>query len=378
MNPLGPGAVVGILGGGQLASMMATEGRRMGFRFAVLDPDGTAPAMAIADYAVRGELDDLDAAARLAEVSDVITLDTEHVPAHLLEQLEVQTPVYPCSSVMRIIQDRLHQRRYLRQYGFPQPRHAAVGDVERLRLATQEIGFPCVLKARRSGYDGKGQARIADESQVEEAWRSIGGVPSVLEAFVDFEKEVSVLLARDRQGCMRAYPLVENEHRRHVLHTSRVPARLPRGLASEAKTLAEAIAAALGHVGVLAVELFVTRDGRLLVNEVAPRVHNSGHSTLGACVTSQFEQHLRAVCGLPLGDPSLMRPAIMVNLLGDLWHDGPPRWSTILAHPGARLHLYGKAHASAGRKMGHVVVFDDDPDDTLRLVDRWMSELARE
>lgn len=375
MNPLGPGAVIGIIGGGQLARMMAVEGRRMGYEIAVQDPDPTAPAVAVSDHFVEAALDDVVAAQRLAGVSDVITIDTEHVPAELLARLETEKPVHPSATVMRIIQDRLEQRRFFAAHGFPQTPNAPVDDIESLRGATRAIGFPCVLKARRWGYDGKGQARITHEGEIEEAWLSIDNAPAVLEAFVDFEKEVSVLLARDVGGSARSYPLVENHHRRHILHTSRVPALVSADLSSEAVELAEAIGAALGHVGVMAVELFVTRDGRLLINEVAPRVHNSGHYTLGACVTSQFEQHLRAICGLPLGDPALMRPAVMVNLLGDLWCGGPPRWSTILAHPGARLHLYGKARAMSGRKMGHVVIFDDDPDSALALAETWMTEL---
>lgn len=378
MTAVWPGGVIGIIGGGQLARMMALEARRMGYQVAVLDPDPAGPAAAVADHFVQGSLDDLAAAEKLAVRSDVITLDTEHVPADLLERLEAAKPVRPSAAVMRVIQDRLEQRRFLESHDVPQPRYAAVSDAEGLRMAAAAVGLPCVLKTRRTGYDGKGQARVAHEGELDHAWQTVGRVPALVESFIDFDKEISVLLARDTRGEIRFYPIVENVHRRHILHTSRVPARLSLELKSQAEELSAHIAAALGHIGVMAVELFVTRDEQLLVNEAAPRPHNSGHHTFGSCVTSQFEQHVRAVCGLPLGDPSLMRSAVMVNLLGDLWRNGPPSWRNVLSHPGARIHLYGKKRASPGRKMGHVVILDEDPDRALGWVKTWMDDLERD
>lgn len=349
-----------MIGGGQLARMMAFEAHRMGYRVAVLDPDREAPAAQVANVVVTGELDDLEAARALAAQCDVITLDTEHVPAALLQRLEeTGALVRPAANVLRIIQDRIAQRRFLTAEGAPQPRNVAVTTAADLDEAASRVGFPGVLKLSRSGYDGKGQKRAANRAELEAAWEALGRGPAVFEAFIDFEKEISVLLARDTAGNVRCYPIAENLHRKHVLSTTQVPADVSAEIATRAEALAAGIAASLGLVGMMALELFVTRDGELLVNEIAPRTHNSGHYTFGACATSQFEQHLRAICGLPLGDASLLRPAVMLNLLGDLWSANPPDWGVVFAHPTARLHLYGKQRPSAGRKMGHVVIVSD-------------------
>lgn len=377
MSRIWPGGTIGIIGGGQLARMMALEARRMGYRVAVLDPDPEGPAAQVADICVTGAFDNLEAAKTLAARSDVITLDTEHVPAEILEQLEAMTPVRPAASVLRVVQDRCEQRRFLEAQGVPQPGNAAVSDAESLRAAAAVVGFPCVIKTRRSGYDGKGQARVGQVAELEEAWRALGQPPAIVESFVDFEKEISVLLARDLDGNVRFYPIAENVHRRHILHTSRVPARIPVELVAQAEKLGARIASALGHVGMMAIELFVTREGGLLVNEIAPRTHNSGHYTFGACATSQFEQHVRAICGLPLGDPSLLRPAVMLNLLGDLWRDGLPAWQAVLSHPTARLHLYGKKRPTAGRKMGHILILDEDGQDANEVAEAIATELER-
>jgi 5-(carboxyamino)imidazole ribonucleotide synthase len=362
VTPIGPGGTIGILGGGQLARMLSFEARRMGYRVAVLDPEPEGPAAQVADIHIVGAFDDADAAEKLARHSDVLTLDTEHVPADVLERIQKQKPLRPSASVLRIVQDRLEQRRFLQAHRAPQPRYASVTDRESLHAAAKTVGLPAVLKTRRSGYDGKGQARVAREGDLADAWRALGERPAILESFIDFDKEVSVLLARDLEGNVRFHPIAENVHRRHILHTSRVPARISPSLASRAEELGARIAAAIAHVGMMAIELFVTREGELLVNEIAPRTHNSGHYTFGACATSQFEQHVRAICGLPLGDPSLLRPAVMLNLLGDLWCNGPPDWTPVVSQPSARLHLYGKRRASPGRKMGHVLILGEDAD----------------
>ena len=377
MNVVWPGGTIGIIGGGQLARMLALEARRMGYRIAILDPEPEGPAAQVADICVTGAFDNLEAAETLAEHSDVITLDTEHVPAELLERLETMKPVRPSANVLRIVQDRLEQRRFLEAQGVPQARNAPVSDAESLRAAASVVGFPCVLKTRRSGYDGKGQARVGRVDELDDAWRALGEAPALIESFVDFEKEISVLLARDLDGNVRFHPIAENTHRRHILHTSRVPARISAELVSQAEKLGARIASALEYVGMMAVELFVTREGGLLVNEIAPRTHNSGHYTFGACATSQFEQHVRAICGLPLGEPSLLRPAVMLNLLGDLWREGSPVWSTVLSHPTARLHLYGKKRPSAGRKMGHILILDEDIQDADEVAETIATELEK-
>lgn len=359
MRVIEPGGTIGFLGGGQLARMMALEARRMGYRIAVLDPDSHGPAAAVADRHVKGKLDDLEAARFLAACSDVLTLDTEHVPSVLLARLEEMVPVRPSSHVLGVVQDRREQRAFLEELDVPQVLHAPVDNEAMLSEAAAVTGYPCVLKSRRSGYDGKGQARVEHEGELESAWRSIGRVPAIMESFVQFEREISVLLARDFAGEIRFHPIAENEHRRHILHTTRVPARVDGDLVRRAEAIGAAIANAFDYVGMMAVELFVTADGGLLVNEIAPRTHNSGHYTFGACATSQFEQHIRAICGLPLGDPALLRPAMMLNVLGDAWQDGPPSWDVVHRHANAKLHLYGKQKPSAGRKMGHVLVLGD-------------------
>jgi 5-(carboxyamino)imidazole ribonucleotide synthase len=372
---VGPGATLGIVGGGQLARMMAFEAKRMGYRVAILDPDPAAPAVSVADLHISGKLDDDAAALRLANACEVVTLDTEHVPAAVLERIAHHTLVRPSPRTMGIVQDRLSQREFLSATGIPQPRTHSVSQPDDLTTVGAAVGFPFILKARRAGYDGRGQARVDSEAAVERAWASLGKVPCIAEEFVDFSREVSVLLARDVHGASSFFPIAENLHKNGVLHTTRVPARLAADVAVEAQALGERIALALDYVGVMAVEMFVTRQGSLWVNEIAPRPHNSAHFTFGACVTSQFEQHVRAVCGMTLGDPTLLSPVFMVNFLGDLWRDGPPDWSKVLRHPGVRLHLYGKEHASPARKMGHALVLDPDIERAARIAGQLAGEL---
>ncbi|MCX5744420.1 MAG: 5-(carboxyamino)imidazole ribonucleotide synthase, partial [Proteobacteria bacterium] len=348
--PLGPGATIGVLGGGQLGRMMAIVARQMGYRIVVLDPNPRCPTAQLADGFVVGALDDIVSGRHLAKQVDVITLDTEHVPGDILAELETIVPVRPGASVLRIIQDRLVQKQFLDRIGVAQARWAPAGDVDELRAALALLGKPAILKLRRAGYDGKGQARIPETSDglAEFAHLTLArpavlpdqpaepGNPAVLEELVRFTREISVILARDLGGEIRIYPIAENVHRRHILHTTRAPAPMTLDLQTRAEAIAVKVATSLGHVGVMAVEMFELPDGTLLVNEVAPRVHNSGHYTLGACATSQFEQHVRAVCGLPLGDQRALTGAVMVNLIGDLWAGGPPRWAEVLARPEAK------------------------------------------
>ena len=361
MNAFWPGSTVGVIGGGQLARMFTFEARRMGYRVAVLSASPDDPAVQVADRGLVADESDPEALETLIRESDVITFDYEHVSAAALDRLETHRAVHPSAAVLRLLQDRLLQRRFLHAAGVPQVPHAMVDDFGGLLAAAAQVGVPCVLKTRRSGYDGRGQVVVTSWDSLPHAWRQLGERPSVLEAFVPFERELSIVAARDPSGAIAFYPVVENIHVGHVLRATRAPARVDDRLTAAARSIATTVAMALEYVGVFAVEFFLTRDRHLLVNEVAPRTHNSGHYTYGACVTSQFEQHLRAICGLPLGDTALMRPAVMLNLLGgEHGGAGNAAWSRILADPRARLHLYGKREDRPGRKMGHVLVVDED------------------
>ena len=375
MSALLPGATLGIIGGGQLARMMALEARRMGYRVAVLDPNENSPAVPLANLWIASRIDDSTGAEQLAKRADAVTIDTEHVPASILAHLERFGPVRPSSSVLRTIQDRKTQRRFLEYINAPQPRCAPVATLAALQREARDLGFPCVLKSRTAGYDGKGQAIARQEGQLESAWDQIGRVPAMLEEFVDFDCEISVLLCRTTKGEIRFYTPAHNVHRHHVLHSTIAPAPIGPTLEVKALEIAGGIANGLSHVGMMAVEMFIVGGSRLLVNEIAPRPHNSGHFTFGACVTSQFEQHVRAVLGLPLGDPSLARPAAMINLFGDLWQHGEPDWTKVFSHPEARLHLYEKAEPRPGRKMGHVLLLDSDPQRALHNGEKLLQQL---
>lgn len=376
---LAPGATIGVLGGGQLGRMLAVVARQMGYRIVVLAPNPRCPTAQVADGVVVGALDDLDAARHLAAQVDVITLETEHVPADLLDALAALVPVRPGPSVLRTIQDRLVQKQFLDRLGLGQAPWAPAGDASELAAGLAAVGRPAIIKVRRAGYDGKGQVRITETddaaAQVEKLAR-LHGEPAVVEQVVPFAREVSVVLARGSDGAHAIYPVAENVHRHHILHTTRAPAPMPDAQRRRAEELAVAVADALGHIGVMAVELFELVDGQLWVNEIAPRTHNSGHYTYGACSTSQFEQHVRAVCGQPLGDPRATTGAVMVNLIGDLWTGGAPAWHHVLARPDARLHLYGKDAPAPGRKMGHVVLLDDDTERALVNAEALIAALA--
>ena len=375
-GPLMPGATLGVLGGGQLGRMMALAARRMGYRLVVLDPSPRCPTAQVADGFVVGALDDLDSARHLAKQVDVITLDTEHVPADLLDELETLVPVRPGASVLRTINDRQVQKQFLDKLGMPQAAWAPATTESELAAALATLGTPAIVKVRRAGYDGKGQVRIETAAEAPAALARLRGADAVAEELVRFTREISVVLARSITGELRIYPIAENVHRRHILHTTRAPAPMTAQAQQRAEQIAVTIAEALGHVGVMCVEMFELPDGTLLVNEIAPRTHNSGHYTWGACVTSQFEQHVRAVFGLSLGDPRLMSGAVMVNLIGDLWKAGQPAWREVLALPNARLHLYGKDAPAPGRKMGHVLLLDDDTDRALATADRLIETLT--
>jgi 5-(carboxyamino)imidazole ribonucleotide synthase len=372
-----PGGTIGVLGGGQLGRMMALAARRMGYRIVVLDPSARCPTAQVADGVVVGSLDDREAAVHLAKQVDVITLDTEHVPAEILDELERHAPVRPGASVLRTIQDRQTQKQFLDRLGIPQAAWAPVGSDIELAGALARFGGRGIVKHRSAGYDGKGQMRVEPTDQLATVTSWLRGTPAVIEEVVPFAREISAILARGVSGEVRMYPIAENVHRRHILHTTRAPATLSDVAWRRVHDIASSIAEALGTIGVMAVEMFELDSGELLVNEIAPRTHNSGHFTWGACATSQFEQHVRAICGLRLGDPRQLSGAVMVNLIGDLWSHGvPPSWRTVLDRPEAHLHLYGKDGAAPGRKMGHVLLVDDDTDRALAAAEELIAALA--
>ena len=352
-----PGATVGVLGSGQLGRMFAIAARRMGYRVHTLSPDYDTPTGQVADREVQAAYDDLDAVRDFARGVDVVTFEFENVSSAATEAAAEHAPVRPAGAVLHTTQNRLREKTFLASHGFPVTPFRTVRTEEDLAPALAALGLPAVLKTAGWGYDGKGQAVIRDAAEAAPALRSLGlkeGEEAILEGFVDFEREVSVVAARGPDGRAAEFAPIENRHSRHILDLSIAPAEISPRLAREATEIARGILEALDVVGVLCVELFVAQDGRLLVNELAPRPHNSGHLTFDAAVTSQFEQQLRAICGLPLGATDLLCPAAMANLLGDLWEDGEPDWAAALADPDVKLHLYGKATARPGRKMGHL------------------------
>jgi 5-(carboxyamino)imidazole ribonucleotide synthase len=363
-----PGNTIGIFGGGQLGRMIAIAAKRMGYRVVVLDPTPDCPAGQVADDEITAPYTDVAAARDLARRCAVVTAEFENVPAETLEAIEPMVPVRPSSRVLRIAQNRIAEKTFLAEHGFPVPNFRPVRSHEELLRAISEIGCPAVLKTATGGYDGKGQVRIEHPDEAERAWERLGKVDCVLEEFVLLEREVSVIVARNLRGEEVVYPVAENTHANHILDTSVMPARIAPELARQAQELARAIAEALGVVGLLCVEMFVAQDSRLLVNELAPRPHNSGHQTFDAAVTSQFEQLVRAICNLPLGSTELYRPAAIANLLGDLWEGGEPNWAKALELPEVKLHLYGKAEPHPERKMGHLTATAETPDEALRKV----------
>lgn len=372
--PILPGATLGILGGGQLGRMFTIAARTMGYRVMVLDPDGASPAGQMADAHVQADYADHAALKQLGAVCAAVTTEFENVPAASLIELASHCRVSPGAAAVAIVQDRSHEKSWLADNGFATAPFALVYSEGDLDAALADTGTPALLKVSRFGYDGKGQARVGTLEEARAAFREFGGQPCVLEGFVELEREVSVVLARDDAGECALFPVAENRHDNGILDLSIVPARVPDSLAAQARDTARAVADRLGYVGVMAVEFFVA-GGRLMVNEIAPRPHNSGHYTLDACVTDQFEQQVRALCGLPLGDPRLLSPVVMVNLLGDRWRNGGPHWGALLAHPAIKLHLYGKQAARPGRKMGHFNVLDADPAAALQLAERMRDAL---
>jgi 5-(carboxyamino)imidazole ribonucleotide synthase len=354
---LEPQATIGILGGGQLGRMLALAAARLGLKCHVLAPSPDSPAFDVVHRVTCADYNDTEALDRFAADVDVVTYEFENVPAETATFLSARVPVLPDPKILAITQDRLAEKTFVSGLGIGTAAFAPVGGPAELAAAVERIGRPAVLKTRRYGYDGKGQVAIRNGTDPDAAWREVGGQPCVLEAFVPFEREVSVVAARGADGGVECFDVTENEHRDHILKVSRVPASLSAAAAGEARRIAETIARKFGYVGVLAVEMFVLRGGaEILVNEIAPRVHNSGHWTLDGASVSQFEQHIRAVAGWPLAKPVRHGRVEMTNLIGEEVADYR-RWLTV---PGACVHLYGKAAVRPGRKMGHVTrVFAD-------------------
>ena len=356
---LPPGSRIGILGGGQLGRMTALAAARLGYTSHIYCTSADQAALQVTPARTVAAYEDEGAQKAFAAAVDVVTCEFENVPAEAVRALSAMVPTRPDWKAFHIAQDRAREKEFLERIGVPIPAFREVRSEAALARAVEEIGRPSVLKRARLGYDGKGQVAIARSTSLDAAWAAMGSGRGVLEAFVDFSAEVSVILARGLDGTIAAYDVVENRHVEHILHTTTVPARLGAELKAEAYRLASEIAQALDLVGLLAVEMFVARDGRILVNELAPRPHNSGHWTIDACATSQFEQLVRAVCGLPLGSTERHSDAVMTNLIG---HDADA-WRELMAEPGARLHLYGKTPARPGRKMGHVTRLYPKTDD---------------
>ena len=363
-----PGATVGILGGGQLGRMLAIAAKQMGYAVAIFSPDPNSPAGQVADREVVARYDDLEAVRAFARSVDVVTFEFENVPSITTEAAAECAPVRPNGHVLHITQQRLREKGFLQEQGFPVTPFRRVQNLSDLEEAARELKLPGVLKTASFGYDGKGQTMLHSTQDLPSAFALLKGAEGIYEAFVDFEKEISVVGARTFSGEFQAFPVFENTHAHHILDVTFAPAAISVGQTQEAHRLAAGILEALDVVGLLTVEMFVARDGRILVNELAPRTHNSGHLTLDACPTSQFEQQLRAVCGLPLGDVSLRRPAAMANLLGHLWEKGVPNWFAAMKDPAVKLHLYGKSDARVGRKMGHINATGNSVDEAVRRV----------
>jgi 5-(carboxyamino)imidazole ribonucleotide synthase len=380
-RPILPGATIGIFGGGQLGRMTAMAARAMGYRILVLDPDPACPARFVVDGCIEAGWDDSREAANLARGCDVVTLEIEQISRASMEAAASYAPVRPGGAMLAIIQDRIEQKDWLRKNGFPIGGYRAVRSLDELRDAVTALGGKCFCKSATGGYDGRGQGKVgfapgaSTVDEVRSAWEALGEKAGVAEKAIDLKREISVLVARAPNGEVKVYPPAWNHHEEQILAWSVIPAPIPAAMATEARKIAEEIADTFQLEGVLAVEMFCTTDGQILVNELAPRPHNSYHASVRACITGQFEQLVRAVCDLPLGDVDLVQPAAIANLLGDLWlnPDGSarePHFDKALAVPGVRLHLYEKHKPRKGRKMGHLSAIGTTPDEAVALVQR--------
>ena len=372
MTSILPGATLGVLGGGQLGRMFCVAARTMGYRVVVLDPDPVCGAGLIADVHIQAEYTDQSALKKMAEQCDAITLEFENIPSQSVRFIADKTTVFPAAESLEIAQNRDLEKQFALEAGLQPVPYFAIAQETDVQKAAEVIGFPAILKSNTLGYDGKGQFVVNDLSQLEEAYNAVEKVDCVLEKQITIRCEVSAIIARNASGELASFPVSENQHRNGVLHLSIVPARVEEKVAQQAVAGASTLAAALSYVGILAVEFFVSDDGVLYFNEMAPRPHNSGHYTKDACVTSQFEQQVRMMCGLKPGDTRLMSPVVMVNMLGDLWS---PNWLDIFTQNNIKLHLYGKTEARPGRKMGHFNVLAEDVENALETAERVFESL---
>lgn len=372
-----PSSTIGMLGGGQLGRMFTMAARTLGYKVIVLEPDPHSPAGQLADQHIKAAYHDEQALTQFGQQCDVITTEFENIPAQTLEFLTQFCPVRPSASAVQVAQDRIVEKEFVLSCGLSPVPFAAIRKLEDIPSACAQITLPAILKTARLGYDGKGQMTVNNPAEVEQAFQQLKEVDCVLEQRVDLELEISVVLARSVNGDMQCFPIAENLHRNGILHQTIAPARINEALAEQAKQAALSMAARLEFVGVMAVEFFVTRQGELLINEMAPRTHNSGHYTLDACMTSQFEQQVRMVCELPFGDTRLHTPVVMMNLLGDLWGSSQPIWNELLVSPNIKLHLYGKHEARPGRKMGHFCTLNPDLKAAIAEADRIFSTLQQ-
>ena len=368
-SPLNPGSTIGIIGGGQLGRMLAIAARQMDYKTVVLDPDSNCPAGQVADRVIRSDYSDLKASSELAALADVVTYEFENVDADSVSSAEKHKPVRPSSSVLRTTQNRLHEKKALLQAGIPVANFRKVDSLRDLEDAASVLGYPMVLKTATEGYDGKGQSIIDGERDLAISYDRLSArnVDLIVEQFVSFKAEVSTICARTIDGMTATFDPAENIHRNHILDTSIVPARIDESVTDKARIIATDIAEKLDVIGLIAVEMFVTQENDILVNELAPRPHNSGHYTMDGCDTSQFEQLVRILAGMPITLPKLHSPTVMVNLLGEIWEDtdGNPDWQRALELPGVSLHLYGKSAARVGRKMGHINVVAETVEEAL-------------
>ncbi|OEH93406.1 5-(carboxyamino)imidazole ribonucleotide synthase [Bacillus solimangrovi] len=366
MRQILPGQTIGILGGGQLGRMMALAAKEMGYRIAVLEPKEDSPTAQVADIEIIAPYDDLDAAKRLAEVSDVITYEFENIDHEVLMWLNDHANLPQGSELIRITQDRLNEKQEIINSGAQVAPFVPVQSEQELLNALNKIKLPAVLKTRQGGYDGKGQVMIRNKHDILEAIKLATSVPCILEQFLNFDKEISVIVSRNATGEVATFPVAENIHVEHILAESIVPARISSQIETKAEQLAIELACSINMVGTLAVEMFLTKDGEIYINELAPRPHNSGHYTLDACETSQFQQHIRAICNWPLGKTNLLKPVVMANILGEHLN---PVLSKIHAYDNCKLHLYGKSEPKVKRKMGHLNVLADDTGEALRKIE---------
>lgn len=373
-----PGKTIGVLGGGQLGRMLGQAAASLGYRFHVFEPAPDCPAGAVANKEVNAAYDDIESLQAFARGCDVITYEFENVPTAPMRAIEGAALMQPHWRVLQTCQNRSREKNWLLRNGFSHARFAEVAAGGDVASAVRSAGLPCVIKTADFGYDGKGQVKVSDESGIAEAVRLFAGRACVIEQWIDFACEISVVVARTEEGQVRSFPVAENIHTNHILDFSIVPARVGPEVLAAAEVLSQRVAEKIGLVGVMGVEMFVGKTGELLINELAPRTHNSGHYTIDACATSQFEQQVRAVCGLPLGDTLLLSPVVMVNILGEAWAKGDPNWSVILAEPSAKLHLYGKNEVRSNRKMGHFTVTANDAEAALTLARQLKSRLYRD